>query len=124
MEYGSETLASLVKAFSRLPGIGTKTAQRLALFLLRANERRGGAHSASCFSRSRTRSGSAGGVDVSPRPRNVQFARTRPGIASKSAWSKKPQDVLTSWNELGNTEVFTTFFMACSPRSTGWRRTS
>jgi recombination protein RecR len=35
MEYGSETLASLVKAFSRLPGIGTKTAQRLALFLLR-----------------------------------------------------------------------------------------
>ena len=36
MEYGSETLAALVKAFSRLPGIGAKTAQRLALFLLRS----------------------------------------------------------------------------------------
>jgi recombination protein RecR len=35
MEYGSETLATLVKALSRLPGIGTKTAERLALFLLR-----------------------------------------------------------------------------------------
>jgi len=35
MDFGSETLASLVKAFSRLPGIGAKTAARLALFLLR-----------------------------------------------------------------------------------------
>jgi recombination protein RecR len=35
MEYGSETLAALVKALSRLPGIGVKTAQRLALNLLR-----------------------------------------------------------------------------------------
>jgi recombination protein RecR len=38
LEYGSETLAALVKAFSRLPGIGAKTAQRLALFLLRSRE--------------------------------------------------------------------------------------
>lgn len=36
MEYGSDTLAALVRAFSRLPGIGTKTAQRLALHLLRS----------------------------------------------------------------------------------------
>lgn len=47
MEFGSETLASLVKLLSRLPGIGTKTAQRLALHLLRSNaedvERLGGA---------------------------------------------------------------------------------
>ena len=35
MDFGSETLASLVKAFSKLPGIGAKTAARLALFLLR-----------------------------------------------------------------------------------------
>ncbi len=35
MDYGSETLGALVKALSRLPGIGSKTAQRLALFLLR-----------------------------------------------------------------------------------------
>lgn len=35
-EFGSETLAALVKALSRLPGIGFKTAQRLALHLLRA----------------------------------------------------------------------------------------
>jgi len=35
MEYGSETLAAVVKAFSRLPGIGRKSAQRLALYLLR-----------------------------------------------------------------------------------------
>jgi recombination protein RecR len=35
MDYGSETLAAVVKALSRLPGIGTKTAQRLALHLLR-----------------------------------------------------------------------------------------
>ena len=38
MEYGSETLAGLVKALARLPGIGTKTAQRLALYLLRADD--------------------------------------------------------------------------------------
>lgn len=38
MDYGCETLTALVKAFSRLPGIGTKTAQRLALFLLRSGE--------------------------------------------------------------------------------------
>ncbi len=35
MDYGSETLGALIKALSRLPGIGSKTAQRLALFLLR-----------------------------------------------------------------------------------------
>ncbi len=35
MIYGSETLAGLVKCFARMPGIGTKTAQRLALYLLR-----------------------------------------------------------------------------------------
>jgi recombination protein RecR len=35
MEYGSETLAAVIKAFSRLPGIGRKSAQRLALHLLR-----------------------------------------------------------------------------------------
>lgn len=35
MDYGSETLGALVKALSRLPGIGSKTAQRLALFMLR-----------------------------------------------------------------------------------------
>jgi recombination protein RecR len=35
MNYGSETLEAVVKAMSRLPGIGRKTAQRLALFLLR-----------------------------------------------------------------------------------------
>ncbi|MDH3197048.1 MAG: recombination mediator RecR [Candidatus Krumholzibacteria bacterium] len=34
-EFGSETLTALVKALSRLPGIGAKTAQRLALHLLR-----------------------------------------------------------------------------------------
>jgi len=38
MEYGSETLASLVRALSRLPGVGSKTAQRLALHLLRSEQ--------------------------------------------------------------------------------------
>jgi len=38
MEYGSETLAALVKRFARMPGIGSKTAQRLALFLLRQEQ--------------------------------------------------------------------------------------
>jgi recombination protein RecR len=36
MEYGSDTLASLIRSFARMPGIGLKTAQRLALYLLRA----------------------------------------------------------------------------------------
>lgn len=35
MEYSSQTLERLVKAFSRLPGIGEKSAQRIALYLLR-----------------------------------------------------------------------------------------
>lgn len=34
MQYGSKTLGELVKAFSSLPGIGEKSAQRVALFLL------------------------------------------------------------------------------------------
>jgi recombination protein RecR len=38
MEFGSETLANLVKSFTRMPGIGAKTAQRLALYLLRCSE--------------------------------------------------------------------------------------
>lgn len=38
MEYGSETLSGLIKQFARLPGIGSKTAERLALHLLRAGE--------------------------------------------------------------------------------------
>lgn len=37
MEYGSETLARLIRLFSRMPGIGQKTAQRLALYLLRSD---------------------------------------------------------------------------------------
>lgn len=36
MEYGSETLAALIKLFAKMPGIGRKTAQRLALHLLRS----------------------------------------------------------------------------------------
>jgi len=36
VDYGSETLGALVKAFSRLPGIGAKTAQRLSMFVLRS----------------------------------------------------------------------------------------
>ena len=35
MDFGSETLTALVKSLSRLPGIGPKTALRLALHLLR-----------------------------------------------------------------------------------------
>ena len=35
MDYGSETLTALVKSLSRLPGLGTKSALRLALHLLR-----------------------------------------------------------------------------------------
>lgn len=38
MEYGSETLASLVKQLARMPGIGVKTAQRLALHLLKSSD--------------------------------------------------------------------------------------
>ena len=38
MEYGSETLASLIKLFAKMPGIGPKTAQRLALHLLRSDD--------------------------------------------------------------------------------------
>ena len=34
MEYPSQTLARLIQAFSRLPGIGEKSAQRIALHLL------------------------------------------------------------------------------------------
>lgn len=36
-EFGSETLAALVKSLSRLPGIGYKSALRLALHLLRTD---------------------------------------------------------------------------------------
>jgi len=35
MDFGSETLTSLVKSLSRLPGLGSKSALRLALHLLR-----------------------------------------------------------------------------------------
>ena len=38
MEYGSETLASLIRLLARMPGIGSKTAQRLALHLLRSDD--------------------------------------------------------------------------------------
>ncbi|MBW1896660.1 MAG: recombination protein RecR [Deltaproteobacteria bacterium] len=38
MEFGSETLTNLVKSFTRMPGIGRKTAQRLALYILRSSE--------------------------------------------------------------------------------------
>lgn len=37
MDFGSETLSSLVKSLSRLPGIGTKSALRIALHLLRTD---------------------------------------------------------------------------------------
>jgi recombination protein RecR len=38
MDYGSETLSSLIRSMARMPGIGIKTAQRLALYLLRADD--------------------------------------------------------------------------------------
>ena len=38
MDYGSETLSNLIRSLARLPGIGIKTAQRLALYLLRADD--------------------------------------------------------------------------------------
>ena len=41
MEYASETLAKVVKAFSRMPGIGEKSAQRIALFLLKDGKEEG-----------------------------------------------------------------------------------
>ncbi|MFQ5511255.1 MAG: recombination mediator RecR [Candidatus Krumholzibacteriia bacterium] len=37
MEYGSRILASLVRYFANMPGIGRKSAQRLALHLLRSD---------------------------------------------------------------------------------------
>jgi recombination protein RecR len=36
MEFGSETLATLVRLLAKMPGIGPKSAQRLALHLLRS----------------------------------------------------------------------------------------
>lgn len=41
MEYSSKTLEKLVAAFSRLPGIGEKSAQRMALFLLEEDQDEG-----------------------------------------------------------------------------------
>jgi recombination protein RecR len=38
MDFGSETLSSLIKGLARMPGIGVKTAGRLALYLLRSSE--------------------------------------------------------------------------------------
>ncbi len=38
MEYGSEALARLVDEFSRLPGIGRKSARRLAFHVLKADD--------------------------------------------------------------------------------------
>lgn len=38
MNLGSKTLEALAKALAKMPGIGIKTAQRLALYLLRSNE--------------------------------------------------------------------------------------
>lgn len=37
IDFGSETLSALVRALSRLPGIGAKTAARLALHVLRSD---------------------------------------------------------------------------------------
>src|SRR5687767_13950933 len=37
MDFGSETLSSLVKSLSRLPGLGSKSALRLVLYLLRSD---------------------------------------------------------------------------------------
>lgn len=37
MDFGSETLTALVKSLSRLPGLGSKSALRLALHLLRSD---------------------------------------------------------------------------------------
>lgn len=38
MDYGSETLSSLIRSLARMPGIGVKTAGRLALYLLKAKD--------------------------------------------------------------------------------------
>lgn len=38
MDYGSKTLEQLVRAFSELPGVGEKSAQRIALFLIREGQ--------------------------------------------------------------------------------------
>jgi recombination protein RecR len=38
MDYGSETLSNLIRSLARLPGIGFKSALRLALYLLRSEE--------------------------------------------------------------------------------------
>lgn len=39
MEYYSHSVANLIEEFSRLPGIGKKTAQRLAFYVINMNER-------------------------------------------------------------------------------------
>ena len=41
MEYSSQTLENLVKAFAKLPGIGGKSAQRIALYLLQQDSSEG-----------------------------------------------------------------------------------
>jgi recombination protein RecR len=41
VQYSSETLGKLIEAFSRLPGIGEKSAQRIALYLLREGREEG-----------------------------------------------------------------------------------
>ena len=41
MKYASPTLEKVVEAFSRLPGIGEKSAQRIALYLLREGKEEG-----------------------------------------------------------------------------------
>jgi recombination protein RecR len=41
MKYSSETLERLIEAFSRLPGIGEKSAQRIALYLLQEGREEG-----------------------------------------------------------------------------------
>ena len=41
MQYSSETLGKLVEALSRLPGIGEKSAQRIALYLVRGGREEG-----------------------------------------------------------------------------------
>ena len=41
MEYSSQSLENLVKAFAKLPGIGEKSAQRIALYLLQKGSSEG-----------------------------------------------------------------------------------
>ena len=38
MDFGSETLTALIRQFAKMPGVGAKSAQRLALYLLRTEE--------------------------------------------------------------------------------------